>query len=254
MDLEQWAIENNLPVTDYVKIQSNRLRVLDDKCEICMKGAKMLCSGWRPFLNEDTSLQYGQVRVNNGACIKLHEDLQRQTIDRYLKTSQLPFEVVSSAITTYKAHESISTFKITDDCLEFGTERIPLRAVVGASIATTELLQYMIVCGVIHGYKAKRLYPQQLLLKYKQWDHLYDDFVVNCDWLVVERLDLAIGPNFEKDRIRDAIRQRITEQRPTVVTLGNKPMCRTEDEKELLEEVQQWEIMPIEKLQDILPA
>lgn len=247
MDLKQWVDTRNIPVDPVIEHQIIWLDQLDEQCTRCalLPVDEMLCSGWRPFFQEEDSDYYGIPTVANGSCYKMVDKQNRNLFNQKLQRSQLTKAVVQESINNYGADTFV--FELTEDEVIVNGINFPKFSWVSASIASIQVLQTLVVAAIFNGYDAKRLYPQQLLALHKNWNNLYEEFVDGTDWLVVEKLDLLIGPHFEKEKMREVVRQRIFQGKHTTISLGAQPNPKTEDELDLLKEVQSWGNFPLQQ-------
>jgi hypothetical protein len=245
MDLTKWLKLNSVEPTPLVLKQNQCVLEYDALCAECNKlpTDQMLCSGFRPYFDLEDSEYYGVPIFGNAACPKLVDLQVRSHLDNRLKNSFLTKTVVQEAISEYGADYFV--FEIKEDEILVNEIAFPKMTQAPASIEVSQVLQVIIVGAIFNGYTAKRMYPQQIMVNAQSEDDLYNNFVLTTDWLVVERLDLLIGRHYEKERMREVIRQRIVQGLPTVVTMGANPLAKSEAEAELFKEVQGWQEFPI---------
>lgn len=206
------------------KLDEISLRMVKQADELCAKCRKlpkeeMLCSGVRPWINDDEVEYYGILKLVHEPCFKLLNIMHGKSFNIRLKEAGLPGIYVGRYIANIP--------KIELNWLEF-------------SLNNSKLLLDITRTLVKENYSPLYVYTPVFYGEYEgYWDNVASK-LLSCDILIVDSLDYSKGADFKKEALLSGLAQRITMGLPTIVTTSLKPNPTTDLEKQIYEEIGTW--------------
>lgn len=244
--IQDWLAKRGKALTPLLQSQQEQLDVLDERCRQCqlLPVEEMLCNGFRPTFDEKQSDFYGYPRITGAACNKLVAKRDRErTAGMYDRCGIPPSMIQQLASQTNPLTEAF--VKRIDGQVYVNGTIVPTYIYEPDTMEINRIFWMLTVASIKHGVQAKWVNPEALYKGYKKrWSELHDDLVTHCDWLMVRHAEYKLGADFKRDAFMSAIRTRILDGMPTIITLGQHPQPETMQEKELFEEIQTWERFP----------
>lgn len=244
--IQDWLTKRGKAMTPILQAKQDQLAVLDEQCRKCqlLPKGEMLCNGFRPVFSEAQSDFYGYPRVVGQACNKLVARREQEKVDSMFDRCGIPPTMLEKL-----RQEWTPPISLEEGVPIVGDRKLPTFIYEPDTMHINRIFWLLTVASIKHGIQAKWVNPEALYKGYrKRWSELHDDLVAHCDWLMVRHIEYKLGADFKRDAFMSAVRSRILDGLPTIITLGQNPQPETMQEKELFEEIQTWERFPQELL------
>ena len=207
----------------------NYLKACDERCAECclLKNTDMLCDGIRPFVSIADSRHTQVLQLEFKVCHK-RKALEINTLrDKMLSKSWIP----EKALSEVRNYSSVPYSSV-------GVRRSKL------GVENTKKSFVLVTSAIDMGFTARYVYMPALMAGYSNWVEALDEDLVEYPYLlVIDCIDLAVGPRIRRDAVIACIEQRAAIGKDTVVGISDEPISKDAREQEFYREVLAWPLL-----------
>lgn len=219
------------------KISLDTLREADKLCARCceLSDSEMLCSGIRSRLNRQKWDSLKQAYLYPSACHKRNQKDAVGMLNARLETSGIP----ASFYTECPHYEALSV-DLSSGIILAG-ERKPSFLQAEFSLSNTKYMWGVAVHAVRANYTVRYIVPSVLLASGYVSDEELSGITEGYDLLILDRVNSVDGKPTQKEKLFNAILDRIAARKPVIATLtSNAAQTHTGSEDLLVKEVASW--------------